>query len=148
MSHILACVLPHKIGYRGSLREVVSSAFGVTEEYLLPGVDPEDNVNVNLHEISRIVEECRIVVVDERDSTLQAFGVPTRRARRMLVMSIDDEQCSQITTHPVAESILMRVAGEKKLNLTRTCVVCYASIFAGGFAFGIMCVCYGVIYAF
>ena len=66
----------------------------------------------------------------------------------MLVMSVDNEQCVQIITHPVAQRVLMRVAGGKKINLTHTCVSCYAIMFVSGFAFGVMCVWYGIIYEF
>ena len=143
----LACKwVPHCTADRGTLEHVIASASGTSETFVRRSLDPENSMNFD--ELARAIEECRIVMIDERCGTIQAFGAPANRARRQMVLSmLGDDDFQKVVLPPLAHRALMKWADGTKKSLTNCCVVVYLYFFFAGFAIGTYCVVYGLSFA-
>lgn len=87
-----------------------------------------------LQDVALALEDCRILLVDETDFTIQAFGVPLRRARKTLVLAFTGEHYARVRMPSVLAKLLMRYVGEEKESMLSWRIVCCALGFvAGGF---------------
>ena len=115
---------------------VISTHFGVSEAFAHRYVDIETR-ELSFEEVARWLEECRIVVVDETSGTIRVYG-ERMRARRQLILSVDDDLGAPISFPPLVRSAFMyAIGGKANVDLTRKCCMCYTITFTLGFCAGL-----------
>jgi hypothetical protein len=127
--------VPHElVEGSGSLRDAILQQFGSSGDLMRALNDVESNTNTHtLTEVAIAIDDCRILLLDEMELTLQAFGAPLRRARKMLVLSYDGASYARVRMPRSAVALLMRCIGDRKQDISSwKFAVCVAIFVVGG----------------
>ena len=133
--------VPHQVMEgSGSLRDAILQHFGSSGDLMRALVDVESNKNTHtLSEAAIAIDDCRILLLDEVELTLQAFGTPLRRARKMLVLSYDGANYARVRMPRAAVALLMRCIGDRKQNIASWKIAVCLMIFCIGGVLGGCC---------
>lgn len=138
--------MPHRLQQSDTLRDVVTSHFGSSKDLTCALLDLEIQEHTKtLADIAAAIEDCRILLLDELDLMVQAFGVPARRARKTLILSFDGENYAKVCVSRPVHGILMSVVGDSKLSLASCRLfICLLAFCIGGALGGCYALCFAL----